>query len=125
MNKATDLLLSDFMLRECWEAHQAFRRLNFAADDIFVVLGLNVAVMLRAQDKEFTVNLGVHPNGSEWFGSHWSIVAQAQNDGDIPESLLDRIWEQSPYRNNPLPFLMALKNKGFELPKGEPEQLMN
>lgn len=127
MSKARDLLLSDPLLRHCWEAHEAFRRLGFDSADIFVVLGENVAVMLRDQDKEFTVDLGVHVNGSEWFGNHWTLVAEGINDGDVSDSILEQIWAASPFRNQPMGFLMALKGKGFDLPddEDEPGRLLN
>lgn len=117
--KALDIFLSEPLIRDAWTAHEAFRRLDFPADDIFVLLGANIAVMLKTDGKEFTVNVGVHPRGSEWFGQMWSAFVEGLDD--IPQSALDEAWKGSVFFTHSLEFLTALRGKGFELPTSDPD----
>lgn len=120
--KALDIFLSEPLIRQAWTAHEAFRRLHYPADDIFVVLGQNIAVMLKEDDKEFIVNVGVHPRGSEWFGQLWSVFVEGLQE--MPQSALDQAWAGSVFFHHAAEFLVRLRAKGFE-PRGEDDHTLN
>jgi len=104
---------SDFshQVRESWANHEAFRRLGFSADEIFVAVDVVRAyTVLRAQGLEFVVVLGDIEDG---FLDGWSMFAECSNRNAFAEEDLQEVWEESWVKNNSVCLVTAMTDKGF------------
>lgn len=115
-------------LREFLGAHQAFRKLGFAAEDIYCTPArsfLNNGVMscfctLQTQVKIFTLECGPIIDGDdEKFCEEYVKVAEEISSGRMPTTELERLWEESLARKKGMELLMALMRKGIKIPKVE------
>jgi len=114
--------LKDFpdYIREGLAYHEAFRRLGFPSDKIFLAHTdgrgpVWLAVVLRAQDKEFICV--IHPGLAEpleQIQERWAAATMAWNSGT--DSELDDIWVRSEVFSKKTEFLFKMLAKGFQLP---------
>lgn len=116
-----DVKVFDASYWECFATHEAFRRLGFTSDELFVGFG-NVSgiddvlhVQLQSQDKTFTVPVAKMP-GVKYEDAMATWQAFAHSLPGMNESELQRRWESSSIRKNSVMFLMALIDKGFVIP---------
>lgn len=124
----------DPTLREFLGAHQAFRKLGFASEDIYcapVKSYLNNGVMscfcvLQTQGKIFTLECGPISGGDdEKFIKEYVKVAKEISSGHMPESELSRLWEECLARKQSMELLMALARKDIKIPKVAEERHKN
>lgn len=100
---------------------EAFRKLGFAPDDLYCVVersvnlggALGCFVQLRSRGRVFHLEVGpvVEPKA---FGAEYIRVANAVNSGEVAQTDLDRMWQESEPYCNALEFILALKRKGIE-----------
>src|SRR5271170_3263517 len=78
-NKLTELPL---VIKEALACHEGLRRLGFKADDIYIILTEGwLLVSLRAQEKEFNIELGEIDIKEEIFPGFWGQVVERYNSG--------------------------------------------
>jgi len=105
-------------VREAICYHEAFRRLGFLPDDIWV--GTNstgqVTVELHAQGKVFTTIAGVCESAKDeqLFGVLWLKAMHLVIESTDEE--LQEIWESSFVKKNFIDFAKSMWEKGFEFP---------
>ena len=100
---------------ECLAFHEAFRRLNFSSNDIFVYFGRQgVKVVLRTQGKEFVVAVDDRdwPCGTEERIKQWSEAVRAWN-GSMTDAERKSIYE-SCVIGRATELIVALDRKGIK-----------
>lgn len=111
------------VLRTFFGAREGFRKLGFAAEELFFTTArsvledgaLAVFCTLKTQGKSFLVECG--PAGDEdAITKEYVITAEAINSGSLSQGDLDRIWQECDIRRQPLDFLLALSVKGIVIP---------
>jgi hypothetical protein len=109
------------VVREMLAVHEAFRKLGFESDDIFVMLDDpdgHAKVILRAQGKQFIVRMD-----GEWHASvkdrmkAWEKAVEAWN-GTMTDDDRQEIWQGSHIVENTAAFVIMLDSKGFVFPVG-------
>jgi hypothetical protein len=106
-----------------WEA---FRKLGFRSRDIYLTVGKSFAlkgklaafVALRTQGKEFNLEVGPVASVAEAH-AEYEVVAAAISAGLVPQADLDRMWQESECHQRAADFVIAVHQKGFELPGEE------
>lgn len=105
-------------IQEALALHEAFRRLKFPADDIFVIVGNApegpaLFVQARRHGCEFTATAGLYEPPPD-FAERWAKVTAAWN-GDGKTMTLDHktIWEGSNVKRRVFDFVMAMYAKGM------------
>lgn len=108
--------------------HEAFRKLGFKPEEIFVGLlpaEVNgslydkvVTVVLRAQDKQFAATVCRWDISEDQFAEKWSWMIDWLNNR-APHEDLDRMWQQSAVgsADDFVTLGQALRDKGFFIPK--------
>lgn len=106
-------------LHEAWAAHEALRRLGFAAADIFFQVGGEwrvghlVFIVLRAQGKEFRCGVGWVEGAPDSIEARWKAFAADIAAGRVTEAELERLWLKSAARRQAVQLITALSLKGF------------
>ena len=116
-SKVIDLFADDPALVNCWTIHAAFSRLGFPSKDVYVVIQPEIMVMVIADNKQFTVNMGPYVGTSKEFAARWQYIAKAIADGHVPDDVLQELWKNSAIRQNAVPFAASLHAKGIRIPK--------
>lgn len=108
------------VLQEAWAMHNLLGCLGFQTKDMFFAIDEagQVGVVLRAQDKEFSIICGLIKKDEEVsnrFVEQWvelveSLPAQADVD-------LRQVWEQSRAYQQKVGAMMALRRRGFVFPR--------
>ena len=101
---------------------EAFRRLGFTSDEIFVGYnGGNPVVVVRAQEKQFAVavgDTGPQPTDEQQYQEEWVDAVAAWNGGMLTEVERQRLYREHVIdAGKGMPLLEALFAKGFVLPK--------
>lgn len=109
------------LLEMAWATHEAFRRLGFAADDIFVLTteADELFVQLKTQGKEFNVRVG--PLGElshETFNARWLSFVDRINGRTFADDLLQQIFDRwlEHETGGAMSFINAVMAKGIKLP---------
>lgn len=112
-----------------WEAltvYECGRRMGFKSEEIFVLYEERfdrLHMKLIAQQKEFIVTVGSLKTTPDDFTAKWTALADAVNSGDIPEHVLQSVWDRTfgsaEGTVNGLAMLLEMSMKGFRLPKVE------
>jgi len=115
--------MGDPALREALAVHEAFRRLGFTADEIFLKLGpmhgspsvhTHLQVVLRAQDKAFTVDIDAAAAGVvDDVRASWQALVSWWNSPDTPELERKELWTSSQVLKDGAAFCLALLERGF------------
>lgn len=113
-------------IRQCVGIHEAFRKLGFISDDIFVgCCGSTAIVLLRTQGKEFSVTAGIYDGGQAKFAEEWTKTASAIRAGEVPMADLNENYETLLNSMNSFGFLVALEAKGINIPKKRQNPSLN
>jgi hypothetical protein len=125
-----DLLALPETMVETLACHDALQRLGFAREDIYVLLSpvanpqhallsrglrlgdLIVFVVLKAQDKEYSI--GVGSIEEEGFEDLWAKSIVLWNDAT--QAARGELWERSEIRARVSELLMHLVERGFRFP---------
>lgn len=109
---------------DCWAWQQAFRKLGFPSDNIYVVFGRNgeipggpdwIFVVLKAQRLEFTVPVGARTMADDVFAKKWTEFCDAFNAWQIDEAdLVTAYGERMGTKHSQL--IEKMLRKGFRLP---------
>jgi hypothetical protein len=110
-------------IREMLCAHESFRKLGFASEDIYVDKGEDqmTRIVLKAQGQQFVCLCGWLKPAMTWdeFAEAWNTAAANVNGGAYHEEELSKMYEQSfIYRNRRL-LVEALTMKGFKFPRSD------
>ena len=113
----------EHQIEMAWATHEAFRRLGFAADDIFVLTTTHdeVYVQLRTQGKEFNVRIDLLGQGMthEQFNERWLAFIERANGGHFSNDLLQQVFDRwLSSAGGGVPLLTAIVSKGIVLPTG-------
>lgn len=103
-----------------WEA---FRKLGFRSRDIYLMVSKSYQlkgafaafVALRTQGREFNLEVGPVSSVAEAH-AEYEVVAAAIAAGLVPQADLDRMWQESECHQRAADFVLAVHQKGFELP---------
>ena len=123
MNATTLQMPSCWTCREALATFEAFRRLGFAADDIFFEPLLDpttkqkvYAVALHTQGKVFSVAVGLLDDG---LPDRMAAAAAWWNAQEPQNRFCERIWEGSHVRANAVDLLVVLHQRGFKIPANQ------
>lgn len=104
--------------REAYATHEAFRRLGFTPDQIFVHRNpaplLDLMVVVVHHGAQFAVSVGRVED--DWKTQWGDMVELVRSDPDEAERM--QIWESSRIASNTVGLLMSLAAKGIEPPLG-------
>ncbi len=113
-------------LRDALAVHEAFRKLRFTPDEIFIhPTPRGLQVVLRAQEREFVVDVGPRNMGraayitlcrDPQFVEKWSAAVELWNEGTDEER--KSIWRDAPIIERSVEFVTGLVAKGFHLTRG-------
>lgn len=107
----------DPAIRHCYGVHEAFRKLGFASDDIFIGAIHGIAwVVLRTQGKEFKVGAARTCRTQKEFEGLWTKTAQAIVDGKVHNDVLNRMFLEASEVKDSVRFVAAILAKGIVLP---------
>lgn len=110
-----DLKQIPMPFRDALACHQAFRRLGFKSDDIYVLYSDGFLYMiLKTQGKEFNINLGTIEINEIEFPKIWAEIVETFNTG--PEQEVLEIWDKSLIKNNFQLISGLIRKKGIMLP---------
>ena len=104
---------------------QAFRALGFRASDIYFSVNpsaqhrgrLSIFCVLKTQNKTFNLECAFVEDPKE-AEEEYICVARAMAANEISEEDRMRIWQESEPYARKVDFVLAVINKGFELPGG-------
>lgn len=97
--------------------HEAFIRLGFKADDIFVGHEEAIVfVVLKTQNNEFIVKLGVLALTEAQFAQVWNDVSNAYNSGAFDTTELQAAFLRTFPAKEAQNFLAAIRAKGISIP---------
>ncbi len=131
MTACIDLPTEQILYESLW-THEVFRRLGFAAKDIFFhasvpltdapkeFLGkIQVSVVLRAQCREFVVAVGFPADESdrEVIFAKWTALVHRFNAQEGGARLWEDGYEKSAARNDGVMIMAALMERGFVMPR--------
>lgn len=105
-------------------AHEAFRRLGFKPEEIFVALNVGrMMVSLRRGDRVFNLMAGPYPGDYAEFMDEWDAAVEGWN-GSMTDVERQRIWSTSEVRARSAEIVIALALKGFTVdsPDEKPRQ---
>lgn len=109
---------------DCWAWQQAFRKLGFSSDNIFVSINRNgeipgaplwVFVLLKTQGLDFTVPAGPFEVSEETFAAKWTEFCTAFNERRIDEGDLIAAYQER-MADKHVPLVEGLLRKGFRIP---------
>lgn len=105
----------DPIFSEAWAAHEAFRKLGFPSDVIFMHRNPDggLHVVLKHRGLQFAVTVGVV--AADTWEADWTRFAEAVNSRQFSDVVLQTLWEQSAALRGSTPMLVAMHNKGFAL----------
>jgi hypothetical protein len=113
-------------IRTFVDGWEAFRKLGFRSKDIYLLVApsarlggkLAAFVALRTQGKEFNLEVGpVEDKGNVQM--EYTEVSTRIANGQVPQADLDRMWQESECHKRAADFVLAVHQKGFEIPGGE------
>lgn len=118
-------------LKDLWASHEAFRRLGFSSDDIYVLVGRDgidplhrwtLFSLLKAQKKEFCITISYHVQKKKAVESvvrkEWPPFVARINAREFDNEELHTHFHEWLGRNGgAMSFTAAVMNKGFYLPK--------
>jgi hypothetical protein len=112
------LLELEQYLLEALSYFEAFRRLGFRSDDIYLAIGgreapVIVQIVLQAQGKSFSCNVAVVPKSRDEVQAAWKMAAEIWNTAAEEERKM--VWRKSHVLRNSVDFLAALISKGFSI----------
>jgi hypothetical protein len=123
MNTATQIFMSDNILRTAWATQQYYRHLGFPADNIWVTWDDKDDIFVGLRDIEGVENPGSirigHHSHLELFKTYWVMVGEAYMNGELPINLLQATWNESPFVRMPgiaIDIIMKLVAAGIEVP---------
>jgi hypothetical protein len=100
------------LLKEALAVHEAFRKLAFTPDEIFIHPSTTkLRVVVIRGDNRFAVDVGVNTIPMAEFERTWGEAVEAWNTGKDFEQ--KAIWENSAVRRDAVGFVVALLDKGF------------
>ena len=122
MNSQTLLSEPYKVFREALAAGEAYRRLGFRPDDIYLVakpLGPSgclhaVELQLITQGKRFALECGTIGKPNEWLQQRWAEAVDYWNTA--PEPVRSKIYAESRAREASLRIVLTLRSNGFVLP---------
>jgi len=101
------------ILLEALAVHEAFRRLGFTPDEIFIrPAPPRVYMLVRRSGMEFAVDAGENTVPMHEFGAAWTQAAEWWN-AHPPEG--EAVWNSSRVRANVVGLITALVDSGFAL----------
>ena len=108
------------IIHALWTCHEAFRRLGFSADDIYVSCNvldphtkkMNAGSILRTQGKEFSIYIAP-VDDPKAFLMKWVAFAEAMPNRQPDDKELADIWAKSAVRTRGIELIMALEAKGI------------
>jgi hypothetical protein len=116
-------------LREFLGCREALRRLGFTPDELYCQVGQDLArarpgappelscfLELRSGGRTFRIGAGTVGDARSFLRSYQE-VAEAINEGRIPEADLRRMHERCQARLHAEELLAALRAKGIQIPK--------
>ena len=104
-------------IKEALAVHEAYRRLHFTADEIFVVLDKQrqLFVMVRRGGREFHTLVGVDFQATaDTLRAHWEQACHAWNV-TMTEAERQAIYSASRISKTAAPFVAAIVAKGFSI----------
>lgn len=106
--------------REALAVHEAFRKLGYSPEQIFVTLTSDsrLFVILKHLGREFAVFCGELAMSEPDFYAAWPTLVTAVNGGAVAEEELNNLYRDSYVYRERLGFLAALKAKGIAIPAG-------
>lgn len=113
-------------VKECWSVHQVLRQLGFDSSDIYIAAGKDIGepqfpaclfVILKAQGKEFSVNVGGYSSEGDVESdiAQWTTFATLFNEGFFDKEKLKDVYKRSTVMKNKVFFIDALLKKGFRI----------
>jgi hypothetical protein len=110
------------LVHELWAYHEAFRRMGFSADDIFLSFNVIdpagrevVGVVLMTQGMEFAVS--ARPvEDPKAFIQLWLTFIDSFEKRERDDAELLAIWDNSHAKSSFIPLVTALQAKGIQLP---------
>lgn len=106
--------------RETVALFEAFRRLNFSADQIYFQVGVgdpggacSIHLVLLVGEEKFTAVTGIVFEDPDVIEKRWKELAQAVADRTIPEDELKANWAASMVRRNSTNLVLRLSEAGF------------
>jgi hypothetical protein len=105
--------------REALAVHEAFRRLGFIPDQLFVTLDSEsqLFVILKHRGQDFAVCCGELSLTEAEFHEQWPALITAVNAGYMTEADMTSIWTNSYVYQNKVRFILAIKAKGIAIPE--------
>lgn len=100
--------------REILGSHEVLRQLGFPAEEIFVFIGLNSAVVLKTQGREFSIAFPELPMPMDEFSAGWETICKGIEE--IAQPLLDRCLADWRAKYDLPTMLMVIRSKGIQLP---------
>lgn len=98
---------------------EAFRRLGFTADEVFIGIdGPNtgtVKAIIRADDKDFAATCGYWEGDEKIFAEKWKAKIEWWNSPETPDAARTALWEKSAVAANATNLVVYLLAQGFEL----------
>ena len=111
-NKLTELPL---VFKEALACHEGLRRLGFKPEEIYIILTEGwLLVSLRAQEKEFNIELGETDVNEDEFPRFWGQVVERYNSGPIEE--VTSLWDASYIKKHFEEVAVMIRRKGILLP---------
>lgn len=102
------------VIQEALCVFEAFRRLGFQADDIYMVHDDHgMGILLKSGGREFNVRVGEVPVSGPKLGALWEQAAEAWNSA--PQHEIDALWRKSAVLRNGTGLCSALILHGFPL----------
>lgn len=99
----------------CW--HEAFRRLGFQSEDLFIAADPeDIMVILRTQGLEFVGLAGPYAGPKENLMELWERKTEEWNSIPASTGWHDRLWNKSFVANHSSELCLKLVKKGFALP---------
>jgi len=110
----------DKTLHEALAFHEAFRRLGFEPEQLF--LGMDsrqIWMELRAGEKTFVATCGSNHHDIEHVQARWAEKVKKWNSST---SFAERVWNDSFVRRNAMAFVLSVVSKDIELPCAEKQE---
>lgn len=117
--------LSDIppLFLEALSVHEAFRKLGFNSEDVFIARGLgpdrvlSILVGIKRDGQQFFLSVGHYDGTDEQLLSTWHEVVAVYKGS--PEESLQNMWDNSSIKKQSVVFLNALIKKGILMPNVE------
>lgn len=129
MSEKTPQEIARETAEETLAIHYFFSKIGFKFSEIYVGRGVSldnprerVAVILKAQDKEFVLSAGDYGVAAEEWPKYWNEMLEAHNNGITPEKRT-HIWDKSRISSALVQTVGLMMDRGFEVDL--PEQMKN